>query len=142
MNFIYQSFGFLAAKASEKLLMLLQPYLDEEHITVRQLGILILIEEQPGIKQKQVGIIQQIDRTTITQQIDLLEKAMLVKRISPPNDRRAYGLYLTKEGKSLATRLKEYIYATEKSFFKNLTEPQIADLKKLLLMLVDNGGMI
>ena len=141
MPFLYQSFGFLAAKASEKLLELLQPRLDEEHITVRQMGILILVEEQPGITQKQIGIVQQIDRTTVTQQIDVLEQAKLVKRMQSADDRRSYCLHVTKEGQSMVARLRTYIHSTEKCFFKNLTAVQIADLKKLLLILVDSGEM-
>jgi DNA-binding MarR family transcriptional regulator len=141
MPFIYRSFGFLAAKASEELLELLQPHLDEEKITVRQMGILILLEDRPGVTQKQIGAVQRIDRTTVTQQIDLLEQANLVKRVQSADDRRSYNLHLTKKGRSMASRLKAYIQSTEAVFLKNLTEQQITDIKTALFALIDHEEM-
>jgi DNA-binding MarR family transcriptional regulator len=139
MSLIYQYFGFLAAKTGERLLGLLQPYLNKENITIKQLGILILIDEQPGITQKQIGLIQQIDRTTVTQQIDLLEQMKLVKRNTSACDRRAYALDLTAKGRNMAARLRGYIQSTEKVFFENLSEAQVSEVKKLLFLLVDGN---
>lgn len=136
MSGIVDSYGFLFAKASQKLHELLNPILEKEEITPKQMGLLLILEENPGITQKEAGIIQQIDRTTMTKLIDSLEKKGYAKRVSPSNDRRAYGLFLTKQGISKVANLWSSIYLAQDKLFAKLSKQQVSHLQEILQMII------
>ena len=96
MNRIYDSFGFLFAKASNQLQDKLSEFLSKSNLTPKHMGMILIIYENDGITQKRAGEIQQVDRTTVTQIIDYLEERGYVVLNRVANDRRAYGLSLSK----------------------------------------------
>lgn len=97
---------------------------------------MVIVESNPGITQKEAGDMQQVDRTTIGQFVDsLCEKGMLERR-PYPNDRRAYCLHLTDNGKSTLKKLKELANQCENECFSALSlqerEEYLSSLKKII----------
>lgn len=133
---IYDSFGFLLAKAHQKLMATLLPLLEEEDVTPKQLGLLLVVESEPGITQKEAGAVQQIDRTSMTHQVDLLEKRGLLVRQPQENDRRAYGLRLTEAGVRMVGVLWRHIHQAQSRLFEKLDQEQVARLKELLVSII------
>jgi len=129
---IEQSLGFKLAKASQRMFELFAICLDQAGITSKQNGAMLIIHEHQNIMQKEVSILQRVDQTTMGQIIDQLEEKHLVMRIKHPEDRRAYCLVLTDEGRELITSLWTKMKHCEDIFLQKLNQDEITQLFKLL----------
>jgi DNA-binding MarR family transcriptional regulator len=72
-----------------------------------QYSVLVLLGEQPGLKQSDVAAALGIQRANFVVLFDGLERRGLAQRSAAPNDRRSYALYLTGEGERVLARAKE-----------------------------------
>lgn len=140
MKTIYHSYGFLFAKAHNRIQELLLPDLNQLNISPRQMGLALIVHEHPGITQKQAGEIQKIDRTTMTQLIDSMEQLNIIKRTQSPQDRRAYGLYITEAGEQTMHQIWQAMEHAHSELLKDLTQSQINQLHDLMMILVENNN--
>ena len=69
-----------------------------------QYSVLVLLGHSPGLKQSDVAAALGIQRANFVVLFDSLERRGLSRRVSAPNDRRSYALYLTEEGERLLAR--------------------------------------
>lgn len=83
---------------------------------------LVTIVENPGLRQAQLADVLAIERPNLVVIIDELEKAGLITREPAPNDRRAYALMPTSEGKRVAMAATEANRAGEARRLKGLDE--------------------
>lgn len=60
---------------------------------------LILVERNPGLQQSRLGEALGVARSGAMTMVDRLEKLGLVERRADPDDRRAYGLFLSSDGR-------------------------------------------
>src|SRR5260370_41947072 len=72
-------------------------------LTVRLCGVLNLLRNGP-ISQQELGEQLRIDRTTIVELIDQLERQGVVVRRRNAAGRRSYALVLTPQGRAVQTR--------------------------------------
>ena len=79
----------------------------------------------------------QTDRTTMVGLIDELEHAGLVRRERNPYDRRAHEVTLTREGATLLAHAHAQVNAADAAFFAPLTPEELAQLRALLIRLID-----
>ena len=63
-------------------------------MTRAQWGILIWLERQPGLSQKELAEILEVEPITVARLIDRLEARGMVERRSDPKDRRIWRLHL------------------------------------------------
>ncbi len=63
-------------------------------MTRAQWGILIWLERQPGLSQKELAEILEVEPITVARLIDRLETRGMVERRSDPKDRRIWRLHL------------------------------------------------
>lgn len=63
-------------------------------MTRAQWGILIWLERQPGISQKELSELLEVEPITVARQIDRLEGSGMVERRPDPRDRRIWRLHL------------------------------------------------
>lgn len=138
MTNIYQSFGFLLAKASQKMQEEWKDWLDNHNLSHKELGFLLTISTLPGITQKHAGQIQKIDRTSVTQLTDQLEEKGYVIRIRHLEDRRAYELHLTDSGTALVRKIDKHMEKVHERYFTNFSQDEITLLKQLLLKIVED----
>src|SRR5690242_3664624 len=96
---ILERAGFLLNKAAQKIRETVEEALKPFGLAGRHLGVLAAIQERGSLTQQEVGKCMRIDRTTMVQVIDDLEKLSLVERKDNPQDRRAYALFLTAKGR-------------------------------------------
>ncbi len=104
---LYQRPGFLIRRAHQ---IAVSVFLEETGalgITNRQYGILLLLNEQPGIDQISVAKLLGLDRSTTGMVVDKLEKDGLVQRRALRSDRRKHSLALTRAGEAMLKRLIE-----------------------------------
>jgi DNA-binding MarR family transcriptional regulator len=96
------------------------------------LGVLMLIEANPGLTQSALAAAVHLDRSTMVGVIDRLEAQQWVARQSTSTDRRAYRLLLTASGTAKLQEFKQVIDAHEKRILESLSPDEITALRLLL----------
>lgn len=75
-------------------------------VTSRQVTILWLVREHPGLSLRELAAEERISAPALSGHVDRLEKAGLLERVRNESDRRRVGLTLTDEGVSLLRRVR------------------------------------
>jgi DNA-binding MarR family transcriptional regulator len=96
-----------------------------------QVGILFLIEANPGVTQSRLAQAVSLDRSTMVGVLHTLEQRQLVER-RRGEDRRTNGLWLTRGGRALSSSLKRRIRVHERRVASRLTAAERAQLLGLL----------
>ena len=93
---------------------------------------MLTIHQYALLTQLKIGELNKVDRTTIGQLVDLLERKDFVARQKNPKDRRQNLLVLTKTGRSLIEEMWQEMKEIEKDVLKHLSAKQ----KETLLTMV------
>ena len=101
-----------------------------------RVGILLLIDANPGVTQSELAHAVGLDRSTMVGLIDTLEDRRLVER-RRGEDRRTNGLWLTRPGRSVLGRLKKRIDLHERRVAARLSSAERAQLIALLEKLAE-----
>ncbi len=97
-----------------------------------QLGALLLIEANPGLKQSELGRALGIDRSSVVPLIDKLEARGLVRRDVRSEDRRAHALALAPAGAVFLRRLLPQLQRHERRIAGGLSKAERSQLIALL----------
>lgn len=101
-------------------------------VTPGQFGIMVLIDENKGLSQSELGNAMGIDRSTMVAVIDRLENRGLVVRAPSNFDRRSYALQLSDAGTKLLSELLPAVEKHEKQMTDNLSSEEYDQLISLL----------
>jgi DNA-binding MarR family transcriptional regulator len=96
-----------------------------------RVGILLLIDANPGVTQSRLALAVGLDRSTMVGVLHALEARALVER-RRGDDRRTNGLWLTRGGRALVASLKRRIRVHERRVAARLTAQERAQLLALL----------
>lgn len=96
-----------------------------------RIGVLVLIERNPGLAQSRLAEAVRRDRSTLVGVLDELESDGLVER-RRGEDRRTNGVWLTRAGKAFLARAMRQIAAHERRVCASLTRAERAELLRLL----------
>ena len=132
MTGVSQSIGFLLAKAYQRACALYKEKFGNYGLTPQQFGLLRFLWEEDGLTQVELSNRSQIDRTTIGGLIDRLEQSGLLKRLPHPEDRRAYKISLSAEGKKLEAELTPLAEELHRKILAPLTAEEIETLTTIL----------
>ena len=102
------------------------------NLTPGQAGVLILIENNPGVSQAALARALEIERATLGETIDYLQKNHWVERRKSPHDGRSHALHLSSKGKQIMKKLHPVISKHEKDVCGNLNIKERAELLRLL----------
>ena len=102
------------------------------HLTTAQFDVLSHLSRTPGLSQQALAERLLVTKGNICGLIDRLEIARLVERRAVPNDRRAYQLYLTEEGKKVFLEAAPALEQDLALIFSTLTEDELRSLSGLL----------
>jgi DNA-binding MarR family transcriptional regulator len=105
-------------------------------ISPGRVGILFLVEANPGVTQSRLARAVHLDRSTMVGVIHTLEGRGLLER-RRGEDRRTNGLWLTRSGRGLLERLKGRIELHERRVASRLSSAERAKLIALLEKLRD-----
>jgi len=75
-------------------------------VTSRQVTLLWLVREHPGLSLRELAAEERISAPALSGHVDRLEKAGLLERVRDESDRRRVGLTLTGEGVGLLRRVR------------------------------------
>jgi DNA-binding MarR family transcriptional regulator len=96
-----------------------------------RLGVLLLIEANPGVTQGRLARAVALERSTMVGVVDTLEARRLIER-RRGTDRRTNGLWLTRAGRTLLVRLKRRIQVHEDRVAAGLSTAERRELLALL----------
>ena len=104
-------------------------------LTVQMCGVLIRLGEGP-LSQHELGEQLGIDRTTVVDLIDELERKGVVRRRRNPDDRRSYLLTLTPKGRTFQKRAAQAFDGAADDFFGPLTRSERAAMADMLQRMI------
>lgn len=112
----------------------------EMDITPGLLGMLQVIEANPGLAQSRLAEAMEVDRSAIVKVVDRLEGRGLIAREASPHDKRSRSLRLTTAGMSALQRMKMLMQRHEDEFTAELSEEERRQLIELLARLHGGNG--
>jgi DNA-binding MarR family transcriptional regulator len=102
----------------------------------RHYGVLAALAELGPVSQQTLADIFAVDRSTMVDFVDVLERKGHVRRARNPSDRRAYALELTRSGAALEQEATKLLEACERHYLEPLSRSQRRQLFDLLQRLV------
>lgn len=132
------SIGFLIAKARNVLKNEFEKELKPYSLSYAHRVILIRLCEKDGLTQKDLAKDTYFEQSNLTLMLDKLELKGLVKRVQKENDRRAYLVNITPEGKKLRGLLVQMGEDVMEKALHGVSEQQKAELVKLLQLINEN----
>lgn len=132
-----ETLGYALAKSQRKFYHHLRRELVQYNLTPPQFGVLVLLWEQDGLSQVEVGNILEVDRTTLTGIIDRLEKSGLVARKPDPDDRRSKLVYLTQAGREYEELVIPVAEKINHSFSEKFSPQELEQLLGYLKRMIE-----
>jgi DNA-binding MarR family transcriptional regulator len=129
---IEKSIGFLLAKGCQRAWAVLREEIAQYDITPPQFVLLSILCQQDGLTQVELSEKGHIDRSTLGGLVDRLERNRLLERHKHPQDRRAYRIYLTEQGKAMEDILSACAERSLKRFTSGLNSDEVKELRRML----------
>lgn len=142
MYSVENSLGFIFGKISQAMSDKFQNHLDAYGITFKQYGVLLVVSSDLEETQISVAKKLKLDRTTIGQLIDKLEKQNLLMRVQSKKDKRAYNLHLTNEGNNVVKILWDKMNNSEREVISCLTSEEQKKMVELLVKVYEREVII
>lgn len=98
-----------------------------------QYSVLIVIAQNPGLTQAELGRTLAIKRANLVGMLNELERRKLARRVASPSDRRSHALHLTPHGRQMLDRFHKLALEHEKRATRTLDPAE----KRALLELLD-----
>lgn len=105
---------------------------DELDVSPGVMGVLLVVDETPGVIQSELARAVHLDRSTVVSLLDNLERRQLVERCPSPTDRRSNAVRLTAAGASLLRKVKRRLVRHEDRLTSGLGEGELQELITLL----------
>jgi DNA-binding MarR family transcriptional regulator len=132
---IEKSIGFLLSKGYQRAWSIMREEIEQYDLTPPQFALLAFLWQQDGLTQIELSEKGQIDRSTIGGLIDRLERNGLLERRQHPQDRRAYRIFLTEQGKAMESILSACAERSLKKLTCGLSEDELTELRRMLEIL-------
>lgn len=133
-----KSIAFLIAKTRNILKNEMEKELKPYSISYAQRVILIRLCEKDGLTQKELAQDTYFEQSNMTLMLDKLELKGLIKREPKENDRRAYLVKITAQGRNLKNVLISLGDNVIERAFKGVSHDQKEELSRLLQTLYEN----
>jgi DNA-binding MarR family transcriptional regulator len=97
-----------------------------------QYSVLLVIAQNPGLTQAELGRALAIKRANLVGMLNELERRKLARRVASPSDRRSHALHLTAHGRQMLARFRRLALEHEKRATRTLTPEEKRTLLALL----------
>jgi DNA-binding MarR family transcriptional regulator len=125
---------FVAAQAAQALA---DERLEPLGLSPRGWGVLSTLVESGPLTQIELATTMAIDRTAMVYLIDELEDRHLVRRVRNPEDRRAFLINLTEQGRATQRKAAAALAGATKTLLAPLKETEQGQLVALLARVVE-----
>lgn len=126
------SFGYLMQSIARHIDVSMKERLAEVGVDVKIFANLMILLEQDGINQRELGDILNFPDYYTSRNIDTLVKLGFAERRPDPNSRRTILIFLTEEGRKKAMKLPKIIRESNDHYLGNLDNDEKTQIIKLL----------
>jgi len=105
-------------------------------VTSVQYATLVVLQQTPGVNQRQLGDELDLDRSTIADLVARMVRHGLIERTSDPADKRSNVLFLTAAGRKQLTTLRPRVEGVERILTAALSPQECSELRRLLSALL------
>jgi len=102
---LQDSAGYLIVNTGRKLTQNLTQLFQTHNLTSEQWSLLVSLHNEEGISQKELAERTEKDPANVTRILDQLERKGLVRRVTNPEDRRSFRMFVTEAGREAAVEL-------------------------------------
>jgi DNA-binding MarR family transcriptional regulator len=141
LGIIGEAVGYLLKRAQMAVFADFNRTFAEEDVRPAQFSILIVVDDNPGLKQSQLSHALGIKRTNIVSMLDGLAQRGLLERRQVVGDRRSYALHLTAKGAALCKSLRTKWAAHEDRMLASIGPENREILTEWLGKIVATGGL-
>jgi DNA-binding MarR family transcriptional regulator len=124
--------GYAATRASVELKKSFQRHLGPLKLKAVEFSILVLVDTNPEVNQKQLGLALDVSAPNLAVTLDRMVQQGWVRRERSERDRRAQLIRLTPAGQALVTRARKIGLTMEQEALKVLSPAEQALLIELL----------
>lgn len=132
------SVGFFLGQAYRRLVQTLTILFKPYDMTPEQFTVLVRLNEQDGINQKELAQRSGKDQPTLTRILDLLERKHLIRKQTHQRDRRAFLLFVTEEGRHMVMVLSPIEREHQAAVFAGIDPAEQQQFKQTLLKMMMN----
>ena len=134
-----QFVGYHLKRASNAVLLDLALVLKPLELRMITYTALVLIVDNPGMRQSQLATAMDVERPNLVVIIDELERRELIVRDKVPTDRRAYALRATLAGHQLYERALKDVNAHEVALLDGIDPKDLETLTSVALQIQRNA---
>ncbi|MDD1509985.1 MarR family winged helix-turn-helix transcriptional regulator [Pseudomonas sp. CNPSo 3701] len=131
-NWLDTLVGYALRRAQMKVFQHLVGNLAEHDLRPAQFTAMVIIDNEPGLMQADLARQLAIEPPQLVPLLNKLESRGLAQRVRGVQDKRAYGVFLTKAGIALLGKLKAIAVASDEAATAALDEDERAQLLRLL----------
>lgn len=128
--------GFLLNQAARSIRNLTAIALKPVGLAPQEYGLLRLLSLEGPMSQQSLANKYQIDRATVTEIIDVLERRGLLQREPMATDRRCKEIHLTPTGSRVITRASKSVSRAHHKFLAPLTDEEWTVVQECLMRLI------
>lgn len=107
-------------------------------LTTEQWTVMAQLGLHEGVNQSQLGARTFKDRHNITRILNLLERRGYIERRPDNTDKRAYRVFLSREGRMEQKKLKRIVSEHRRNLFRGLNAEDVTVAKRVLRHIVKN----
>ncbi len=107
-------------------------------ITIEQWVILKIVSESETLSQRDLAKKSYRDPASITRTLDLLEKKGMLTRAPIENNRRAYHIFLTKNGEKFVADNLDLVLSLRRKSTQGISKKELENLSATLSKIQDN----
>jgi DNA-binding MarR family transcriptional regulator len=128
----------LLAQVSQIFRSVSDSFTDQVDIPRGQAGLLCVVAKQDGLTQSEIADQLSVQGATVTNMLQRLEEAGLVKRVRDSEDNRLVRVYLTEAGRQKESSINEQFGSMQELIFKDISEEERVLLRRWLQQIVMN----
>ena len=128
----------LLAQVSQIFRSVSDAFTDQVDIPRGQAGVLCVVAKQDGLTQTEIADQLSVQGATVTNMLQRLEEAGLVRRRRDPEDNRLVRVYLTEQGRQKECSINEQFGNMQELIFKGISEEERANLRRWLHQIIMN----
>ncbi|QJR80359.1 MarR family transcriptional regulator [Alteromonas pelagimontana] len=127
--------GFLLGDIIRRMRGVFNQRLEGTDLTLAQAKSLLHISRNQGVKQRELADALDIQPMTLAKQLDQLAERGLIVRNPDPNDRRVHLINLTDAAQPVLANIQTVIMQLRKDMTQDLTEAEIAEFNRALVLI-------
>ncbi|WP_416425127.1 MarR family transcriptional regulator [Pseudomonas sp. App30] len=131
--------GSLIRRAQQRHVAIWQQAVSTD-VTSVQYAVLLVLEQRPGVSQRELGDELDLDRSTIAELVARMVRNSVVERVGDTQDKRRNTLYLTNQGRAQLEQLRPRVETVEQILTRQLSASErelLRDLIERLLVAAD-----